>query len=130
MFLCHPLESKAFSPSRINYLRCYFQDLFTSISLVAAMLTIMEKPNAILKSKFVNIKAFHISLKKVKNDNNKVTAIQEHLLCCNYFPSFEDFSNLTRESGDFKLKIMEILLIARDKPISNTADSSLPSELF
>ena len=57
-------ESKAFSPSRINYLRCYFQDLFTSISVVAAMLPIVEKPNAILMSEFVNIEAFHISLKK------------------------------------------------------------------
>ena len=63
-------------------------------------------------------------------DNNKLTAIQEHLLCCNYCPSFEDFSILTRESNDFKLKIMESLLIACDKPILNKADSSLPLELF
>ena len=67
--------------------------------------------------------------KKVKIDNKKLTAIQEHLLCCNYSPTFEDFSILTRESNDFKLKIMESLLIARDKPILNT-DSSLPVELF
>ena len=36
-------------------LSCYFQDLLTSISVVAAMLPIMERPNAILKSEFVNI---------------------------------------------------------------------------
>ena len=72
----------------------------------------------------------HLTDKKVKIDNNKLTAIQEHLLCCNYSPSFEDFSILTRESNDFKLKIMESLLIARDKPILNKADSSLPLELF
>ena len=72
----------------------------------------------------------HLNEKKVKIDNNKPTAIQEHLLCCNYCPSFEDFSILTRESNDFKLKIMESLLIARDKPILNKADSSLPLELF
>ena len=72
----------------------------------------------------------HLTDKKVKIDNNKLTAIQEHLLCCNYCPSFEDFSILTRESNDFKLKIMESLLIARDKPILNKADSSLPLELF
>ena len=53
--LRHPLESKAFSSSRIRYLRCYFQDLFTSISVVAAMLPIMERPNANVKSEFVNI---------------------------------------------------------------------------
>ena len=72
----------------------------------------------------------HLTEKKVKIDNNKLTTIQEHLLCCNYSPSFEDFSILTRESNDFKLKIMESLLIARDKPILNKADSSLPLELF
>ena len=55
LFLRHPLESKAFSPAKINYLRCYFQDLFTIISAAAAILPIMEKPNAILKSEFVNI---------------------------------------------------------------------------
>ena len=59
----------------------------------------------------------------MKIGNNKLTVIQEHLLCCNYFPSFEDFSVLTRESNDFKLKIMEILLIARDKSVLNKADS-------
>ena len=53
--LSHPLELKAFSPPRISYLRCYFQYLFTTISVVAAMLSIMVRPNAILKSGFVNI---------------------------------------------------------------------------
>ena len=57
-------------------------------------------------------------------------AIQEHLLCCNYSPSFEDFSILTRESNDFKLKIMESLLTAPDKPVLKKADSSLFLELF
>ena len=69
----------------------------------------------------------HLTGKKKKIDNNKLTAIQEHLLCCNYFPSYEDFSILTRESNDFKLKITESLLIARDKSCLNKADSSLPS---
>ena len=72
----------------------------------------------------------HLTDKKVKIDNNKPTAIQEHLVCCNYSPSFEDFLILTRESNDFKLKIIESLLIACDKPILNKADSSLPLELF
>ena len=61
----------------------------------------------------------HLTGKKVKTDNNKVTAIQEHLLCCNYSPSYEVFSFLTRESNDFKLKVMESLLIARDEPCLN-----------
>ena len=52
--------------------------------------------------------------KKVEIENNKLTVIQEHFLCCNYSPSFQDFSILTREGNDVKLKIMENLLIARD----------------
>ena len=71
----------------------------------------------------------HLTGKKVKIDNNKLMAIQEHLLCCNYSPSFEDFSILTRESNDFKLKIISIL-IAHVRPILNKADSSLLLELF
>ena len=47
-----------------------------------------------------------------------------------YSPSCEDFSILTRESNDFKLKIMESLLIASDKPCLNKADSSLPLQVF
>ena len=73
----------------------------------------------------------HLPEKKLKIDNNKLMAIQKHFLCCNYSPPFEDFcSVLTRESNDFKLRIMECLLVARDKPILNKADSSLPLELF
>ena len=72
----------------------------------------------------------HLTGKKVKIDNNKLMAIQEHLLCHNYSPSFEDFSILTWESTDLKLKIMESLLIARNKPILNKTDCSLPLELF
>ena len=72
----------------------------------------------------------HLTGKTVNIDNNKRTAIQKHLLYCNYCPSFEDFSILTRESNDFTLKIMESLLIARDKSVLNKADSSLLSELL
>ena len=34
----------------------------------------------------------HLTGYNVKIDNNKITAFQEHLLCCNYSPSSEDFS--------------------------------------
>ena len=57
-FFSHKLtycNFKSFSPSRISYLKCDFQDSFTSISVVAAMLPIMERPIAILMSEFVNI---------------------------------------------------------------------------
>ena len=54
----------------------------------------------------------------------------ETLSCCNYSTYFEDFSILTKESNNFKLKIMEILLIACDKLALNKADSFLPLQLF
>ena len=76
-----------------------------------------------------NLGISHLTGKKEKIEN-KLTVIQEHLLCCKYSPSFEDFSILTRQGNDFKLKIMESLLIACDKPALNKADSSLPLQLF
>ena len=38
----------------------------------------------------------HLTGKKEKIDNNKLMAIQEHLLFCNYSPSFEDLSIFPR----------------------------------
>ena len=123
------------SPVKLNYVPVRvksFQDLFTSISVVAASnATYYGKTKRHFKVRICeHLNISHLTGKKVKIDNNKLTAIQEHLLCSNYSPSFEGFSILTRESNDFKLKIMESLLIARDKPILNKADSSLPLELF
>ena len=51
----------------------------------------------------------HLTRKKVKIDNKKLAVMQEYLLFCNYIPFFENFSILTRESNDFKLKIMQTL---------------------
>ena len=53
-FLSQPLESKPFSSSIISYLRCYFQDLLTNISVVAAILPIMERTNIIINYDFAN----------------------------------------------------------------------------
>ena len=90
--------------------RCYFHDLFTSKNVVAAMLPIMIRLNAILKSGFVNIQAFHISLEKqVKIRDNKLTSIQGHLQCCNYSPSFEDFSILASVNNKVKSTIRRFL---------------------
>ena len=50
-----PVRVKNFLHLTISYLNCYFRDLFISISVVAAMLPTTERPNAILKSEFVNI---------------------------------------------------------------------------
>ena len=70
----------------------------------------------------------HLTGKKVKIDNNKLTGIPEYLLCCNHAPYLGHI--WARESNDFKVKIMESLLIAHDKPVFDKADFSLPLELF
>ena len=127
----HPLESKAFSPLRISYLRNYFQDLFYKYKCGGCIATYYGKTKRHFKLRICeHLDISHITGKKVKIDTNKLTAIQEHLLCCTYSPSFEDFSILTRESNDFKLKILESLLIPGDKPMINMANSTLHLEQF
>ena len=60
---------------------------------------------------------WHITGEKVKMDSIKLEEIQENLLYCNYSPFLEDVSILTKESNDFKMKIMESLLTEHDKYI-------------
>ena len=122
-------------------LKCYFRDLFTS--MVADWLvykcscynaTYYGKTKRHFKVRtcpnYLDISHLTGNWQQLEIDNNTLTAIQEHLLCWNYSPSFEDFSILFWESKDFKLKIMEKLLIVRDKPVLNKADSSLSLDLF
>ena len=52
--------------------------------------------------------------KKVKPSNN--SAICDHLLHCNFLPSFDNFSVLAHENKKYLLQIKESLLIMRDKP--------------
>ena len=95
---------------------------------MAAMLPILDRTRIC-----EHLGISHLTGKTLKidnNNNNNQTAIQEHLLCCNYSPSFEDFSILTKDSYDFKLNIKESLLIVRDKLFLNKAYSSLLLELF
>ena len=66
--------------------------------------------------------------KRVKNDDD--SAIKEHLLFCNHAPDFEAFSILANNSNDFKVKLMESLLINRDHPPLSKSKQSLPLELF
>ena len=65
--------------------------------------------------------------KRVKGDDD--SAIKEHLLFCNHTPEFEDFSILA-SNNDFKVTLMESLLINRDHPPLNKNKQSLPLELF
>ena len=66
--------------------------------------------------------------KKVKPPNN--SAIWNHLLHCNFLPSFDNFSALAHENKKYLLEIKESLLIMRDKPSLNRYISSAPLYLF
>ena len=66
--------------------------------------------------------------KRVKGDDD--SAIKEQLLFCNHTPDFEDFSILAANNNDFKVKLMEGLLINRDHPPLNKNKQFLPLELF
>ena len=66
--------------------------------------------------------------KRVKGDDD--SAIKEHLLFCNHTPDFEDFSILATNNNDFKVTLMESLLINRDHPPLNKNKESLSLELF
>ena len=66
--------------------------------------------------------------KKVKLIKN--SDVRDHLLHCNYSPSFEYFNILTYENKKFLLEIKESLLIMRDKPLLNRSISFAPLHLF
>ena len=66
--------------------------------------------------------------KRVKGDNN--SAIKEQHLFCNHSSGFDDFSILASNNNDFKVTLMESLLINKDHPPLNKDRHSLPLELF
>ena len=114
----HLLESKAFSLSSIIHLRYSFQNLFTSTAVIAGILPTAVRPDKILKSEFVRVWPFCISLgkiwklTKISSQRSKNTSYVETML-----KSFEDFFTLSKENNDFKTNIMESLLIVRHKPV-------------
>ena len=69
-----------------------------------------------------------LTWKRVKGDND--SAIKEHHLFCNHSSGFDDFSILASSNNDFKVTLMESLLINRDHPPLNKNRHSLPLELF
>ena len=66
--------------------------------------------------------------KRVKGHNDSV--IKVHLSLCHHAPDFEDFSILATNNNDFKVTLMESLLMNRDHPPLNKKQQSLPLELF
>ena len=69
-----------------------------------------------------------ITGKRVKGDSNSV--IKEQHLFCNHSSRFDDFSVLASNSKDFKVTLMENLLINRDHTPLNKNRHSLPLKLF
>ena len=53
-----------------------------------------------------------LTRKRVKGDDD--SAIKKHLLFCDHLSDFEDFSFLTNNNNDFKVTLMNSLLINRD----------------
>ena len=66
--------------------------------------------------------------KRVKGDDD--SAIKERLSFCNHTPDFEDFSILATNNSDFKVTLMESLLINRYHLPLNKNKQSLPLKLF
>ena len=59
-----------------------------------------------------------------------MSILKERLLFCNHAPDFKDFSILAPNNNDFKVTLMESLLINGDHPPLNKHNQSLPLELF
>ena len=109
-FLRHLLESKAFQDKLPKML---LSGLVFKYKCGGCNTTYNGKNKRHFKTQISqHLGSSHLTGKKAKIYNNKLTAIQEYLLSCNYSSSFEYFSILTRESNFFKLKIMESLPIA------------------
>ena len=66
--------------------------------------------------------------KRVKDDDD--SAIKERLLFCNHTPDFEDFSILATKKSDFKVTLIDSLLINTDHSLLNKIKQSLPLAFF
>ena len=66
--------------------------------------------------------------KRVKEDDD--SAIKEHHLFCNHSSGFDEFFILASNNNDFKITLMDSLLINRDHPPLSKNRHSLPLKLF
>ena len=66
--------------------------------------------------------------KKVKPIKN--SAVRDHLLHCNYLPSFDNFTILAHDNKKFLLEIKESVLIMSDKLSLNRNISYAPLYQF
>ena len=87
--------------------------------------TYYGKTNVFLRSECMNTA---LTGKRVKGDDD--SSINENLLFCNHTLGFEDFLILATNNNDFKITLMQSLLINRDRPPLNKNKQSLTLEFF
>ena len=75
-----------------------------------------------------NLPISGVTGKIVKGDED--SAIKKHLLFWNQPSEFEDFSVHTTNQIDFKITLMENLLIKRDQPPLDKSKQFVPPELL
>ena len=75
-----------------------------------------------------NLGVSALSGTRVKRDND--SAVKEYHLFCNHSSGFDDFSILASNNNDFKVTLMESLLINRDHTPLNKNRVSLPLKLL
>ena len=114
-----------FSHSKIKFLFSYVQALFIDLSAVVTMLPI-KRHFKVRMCEHLGVSA-HIG-KRVKRDND--SAIKDHHLFCNHSSGFNNFSILARNNHNFKVTLMESLLINRDHSSLNKNRHLLSLELF
>ena len=89
------------SDLRTLYPKILYLELFINLSVVSAMKSIIER----VSIRHLGIRSWeHIGVspftgKKVKPTSN--SSARDHLLHCNYLPSFDNFSLMTHENKKF-----------------------------
>ena len=109
---------------RIPY-RSYVVALFTNCSMVAAMLPIMAKLIANLRSECVKTWEFWHPLRE-ELKYMIIMALKNTFQFCNHRSDSEDFSILTINNNDFKVTLLESLLINRNYTLLNKNKQFLP----
>ena len=83
-----------------------------------SVLPVMAKLSAVLKVRIgEHLGVSVLTGKRVKGDNN--SARREHHLFCNHSSFFDNFFILASNNNDFKVTLMESLLINKDHPPLN-----------
>ena len=100
------------------YPKTLYLMLFKKFRLVSAMIPIIAKvSDTPIKKSGEHIGVPILTWKKVKPSADSTAC--NHLLHCNFLPSFDSFSILAHGSKKYFLKLKDDLLITRNKPTIN-----------